>query len=1051
METKQMQKKTQVLFKEFLEDKGLISHQIDAFNNFVYSTLQDIVNANSPIILDNCRIDFGRIYVTSPFLLTNANNIRKVYPNECRNDQSNYEGEMLLNIKITKNNKSIDYPQVCIGKLPIMLRSKLCNIRVDKEHKHKECEYDPGGYFIIRGKERALIGQLRPMYNKVYVYNSIDKTLFTAEFRSTNVLGTSVSIQAKIDSKKDIFFSLPQIMDELPPGIVFKALGLPWATVKSYLFIPENFCIRIKDDFNKLSIDEANERVFKSMQKKDKLADRDIFCHLYKKTPLDTLSHLCYILKKLIEVYSGISKTTDKDNLANKRLDSTGALLAFVVSGLFKQFVKNITNELLAKKNPNILHVIKASCKFTNKINTCFMTGKWEVVKSHSYVREGVSQVISRQNYTAFISYMRRVALPINNKGKITKMRQLHQSHSFFFCPFETPEGPQVGIITNLALSVILGLHVPFINVYKAVILYSEWDFGPQAKFLVFINGIIIGSVEDETDFFLFFDENRKCERINPTVSIVILKDVKEIHINSDHGRLLRPVFSLSDNKLLWNGESYKEAIDNYTIVYRDTWELEQSVVAMYPDDLKRFKCDYMEISPQIAMFGIMSIGIPFINHSQSPRNAYQACMGKQAIGIPSLVYNYRSDTTLHTLDYPQAPITRPEAVNILNLASLPSGSMPIVAILSFTGFNQEDSIIINKASIDRGMFASTTYKTIIDSLHKKGNSDFETICMPDSAIRRREYNYSHLNSQGIIAKTGIAVKKGDVIIGKTLTKNIKPDKKDLDKKKETEVLDISITIKANEEGIVHEITRTLEFVKIKIRISRIPQIGDKFASSCAQKGTCGMIYAQEDMPFDKNGITPDIIMNPHAIPSRMTINMLYEMAYNKITCEGGERFDASAYNEDTDKIIKDVFDSSLKTTMYNPFTGEKIQAKVFIAPAFYQKLKHMVSDKIHSRRNGPLDSLTHQPVAGRSKIGGLKVGEMERDNLISQGSSKILQEALFIQSDPFCISVCNKCNTITPNCQKCQHSQSYEINIPYATKLFFNYLQARGISIKYK
>jgi DNA-directed RNA polymerase beta subunit len=323
---------------------------------------------------------------------------------------------------------------------------------------------------------------------------------------------------------------------------------------------------------------------------------------------------------------------------------------------------------------------------------------------------------------------------------------------------------------------------------------------------------------------------------------------------------------------------SWKEHVQHNNIVFREVWELEQSVVAMSEEDLKKNKCDYLEICPAATMMGVMASVIPLSNHSQSPRNAYQASMGKQAIGLPSEAFQFRYDTTLHILDSPHQPLTKSQMVNMLHFNEMPHGANPIVAIMTYTGFNQEDSVILNKSAIDRGLFTSTTYKTIIEEEKKRGNSDFECICLPRYQYRNRNYDYSLLDDKGLVYKKNTYLKKGVVIIGKTSNKVKKGDKN-----KDIQTSDISVSIKQGEEGYLDSVLDTLtnegvRVIKIRIRIPRIPEIGDKFASSTAQKGTCGMIYRQEDMPFDKNGITPDLIINPHAIPSRMTINMLIEM-----------------------------------------------------------------------------------------------------------------------------------------------------------------------------
>jgi DNA-directed RNA polymerase beta subunit len=339
----------------------------------------------------------------------------------------------------------------------------------------------------------------------------------------------------------------------------------------------------------------------------------------------------------------------------------------------------------------------------------------------------------------------------------------------------------------------------------------------------------------------------------------------------------------------------------------------------------------------------------------------------------------------------------------------------------------------------------------------KRGNSDFECICLPKYQYRNRNYDYSLLDDKGLICKKNTYLKKGVVIIGKTSNKVKKGDKN-----KDIQTSDVSISIKQGEEGYLDSVLDTMtnegiRVIKIRIRIPRIPEIGDKFASSTAQKGTCGMIYRQEDMPFDKNGITPDLIINPHAIPSRMTINMLIEMCFNLIGCKLGIEMDATPFKHDN--IEKELSDWAKKTnldsyssTMFSGLTGKRFPEKIFMAPCFYQRLKHMVIDKIHARVAGPLDTLTHQPVAGRARDGGLRFGEMEKDCMLSHGSTRILKECLFDKSDKYTIPICMDCGNV-PNkriyCNNCEDNNIEIKNMPYATKLLYQELMGMGLKLK--
>ena len=436
--------------------------------------------------------------------------------------------------------------------------------------------------------------------------------------------------------------------------------------------------------------------------------------------------------------------------------------------------------------------------------------------------------------------------------------------------------------------------------------------------------------------------------------------------------------------------------------------------------------------------------------------------MGKQAIGIPALTHQIRSDTIIHVLDYPQRPLVTTRAAGFLGFNEMPSGINAIVAIVCYSGFNQEDAIMVNGSAVDRGMFMSTSYRTIMDEEKKQGTYNFETICLPSFDKRKRNCNYGLLDERGLIRKyinnQNVFVDKGDVIIGKTLTKSNKSGDED--------VTDCSYVIKSGEEGFVDRVSEIItsngyKMIKVVIRNHRRPEIGDKFCSSSGQKGTLGMVYRQEDMPFTQDGIVPDIILNPHAIPSRMTVNVLLESLLGKSCALDGTYGDATPFSSSSvdiaekicQKLEKSGYDRFGWECLYNGFTGEPIDAKIYIAPSFYSKLKHMVKDKIHSRAYGLVSGLHHQPLEGRSKQGGLRFGEMERDCVIAHGVSRFLKERLFEKSDPYTVNICNDCGNIattTTSSTFCSGTNISRVGLPYASKLLFQELMAMSIKVRF-
>jgi DNA-directed RNA polymerase II subunit RPB2 len=501
-------------------------------------------------------------------------------------------------------------------------------------------------------------------------------------------------------------------------------------------------------------------------------------------------------------------------------------------------------------------------------------------------------------------------------------------------------------------------------------------------------------------------------------------------------------------------------------IEYLDTEEMYHTMILM---DLKNSKLlktnknktiyDYCEIHPCLIM-GVLASCIPFSNHNQSPRNTYQSAMGKQAMGIYASNYRTRIDTMAHILNYTCKPIVNTRIDNYLPTSNMPSGMNCIVAICSYTGYNQEDSVILNKSSVDRGLFNSKFLRAYRDDekkIHSSGKE--EQFGKPDRTTKGlKPGSYDKLKNNGFVEKNTY-VDSNDVIIGKlTPIKN--------KKKTEKEFKDNSTLLRPNENGWIDEVYLNSNgegnrFCKVRVRSKRTPTIGDKFSSRHGQKGTVGMIYSQEDMPFNKDGISPDIIINPHAIPSRMTIAQLMECIMGKVSCHLGGYGDATAFGDITVHDIAEVlskkcgYEKHGNEILYNGMTGKQMSVDIFMGPTYYQRLKHMVEDKIHSRATGPKVLLTRQPPEGRSRDGGLRFGEMERDCMIAHGTLQFLKERTVDVSDKYRIFICNKCKLTAvvnydqniSHCKKCNNYIDFsEIVLPYACKLMTQELESMSI-----
>mgnify|MGYP001223946518 CR=1 FL=1 len=478
----------------------------------------------------------------------------------------------------------------------------------------------------------------------------------------------------------------------------------------------------------------------------------------------------------------------------------------------------------------------------------------------------------------------------------------------------------------------------------------------------------------------------------------------------------------------------------------------------------------HSEIHPS-TIFGVLASCTPFPDHNQAPRNTYQSAMAKQAVGVYATNYDKRMDKTAYVLTYPSRPLVDTRIMNFIHLNKVPSGCQIHVAIMTHTGYNQEDSVLINSGSIDRGLFSATIYHTERDEDNNIIRDEIIR-CKPDRTKTKgiKLGNYDKLNEYGFIPENTL-VENRDVIIAKIIP--IKENRNDHTKVIKYE--DQSVVYSTAEETYIDKNYTGrngdgYNFAKVRLRNFRKPVYGDKFSSRHGQKGTCGNIIPECDMPFTKDGLKPDIIINPHAIPSRMTIGQLKETLLGKVLLELGLFGDGTSFGDlDVSTIAEELqklnYESYGNEIMYDGLTGEQLETSIFIGPVFYQRLKHMVNDKVHSRATGPMVNLTHQPLEGRSRAGGLRVGEMERDVLISHGATRFCKERLFEVSDKYTVNVCKKCgmmaiyndgNRETFNtksdftihqCRTCDNTTDFAtVDMPYANKLLFQELQTINI-----
>ena len=1008
--------------------------------------------------------------------------------------------------------------QINIGKLPIMLRSSACILSQYSHLNHHitdECKYDPGGYFIINGSEKTVLPQERARENKVYIFPPVtnsSKYIYQAEIKTSpdfkRISPKQVSMYITTNSANDhvIQVNIPRIKKPIPLFILFRAIG-----VLSDLEICQKILIEVDEDEHMLellkgSVIESNvcltqedAIVFISsnvmytpmnmdhtsglLKKREFTIDilkSDLFSHC--RTKEQQICFLGYMTKKLLSCTLGKTKCDDRDSYLNKRIDLTGTLLNNLFRNYFNKLVKDMTKQIIREmktgswrssdnytqiiNHTNIYKLIK-STTIENGIKRALSTGDFGIKQIN--VRVGVAQVLNRMTYASILSHLRRINTPVEKSGKMVPPRKLANSSWGYLCPAETPEGPTVGVVKNLSYMAHITIVPDSSSLYDIIL--------PQIKSLehatttitkVFINGCWVGVTDSPQELFLDLKEKKYASIINIYTSVVFDYKLNEVRVCNDAGRLVRPVFKVRDNQLILKSTEgnlvWENLIMNTTIEsvieYIDPDEQNASMISMTPNMSSEYKYTHCELHPS-TIFGVLASCSPFPEHNQAPRNTYQCAMAKQAIGVYGTNYHTRMDKNAYVLTYPHKALVDTRIMKILKMHELPSGTTVIVAIMTYTGYNQEDSIIFNEASIRRGLFATTVFHTEKDE-DKKMHGDDEIRCNPDptNTTGMKFANYSKLNAEGIMPEnTKIDVM--DVIMGKKgPIKGTRNDPTTVFKYKDLSKFyrDGHSYMDKNYRGINGD---GYECWKGRIRSFREPDIGDKFSSRHGQKGTIGNIIREIDMPFTDSGIKPDIIINPHAIPSRMTIGQLKETLLGKVLLELGMFGDGTSFTDLSVDTISDClrklkYESHGNEIMYDGITGEQMEAAIFIGPVFYQRLKHMVVDKQHSRSIGPMVNLTRQPAEGRARDGGLRFGEMERDCMISHGASRFTKERVYDVSDKYQVHICKKCGLIAVYndlhkihlCKTCENRSDFvQVKIPYSCKLLFQELTTMNIA----
>lgn len=744
---------------------------------------------------------------------------------------------------------------------------------------------------------------------------------------------------------------------------------------------------------------------------------------------------------------------------------------------LFKTFCSQIRREAsssLSKKSRasqfDVIRYIKADY-ISRGLETAISSGNWRI-RRFRMDRAGITQTVTRLSYLSSLGTMTKVNSQFEKSRKVSGPRSLQPSQFGMMCPSDTPEGENCGLLKNLALVT----HVTTDSDEKPISrtayalgvermeLLSTSEIFSDGSYIVILNGTVLGLVLDPMLFVQRFRALRRSGKIDAFVSVYYNVEQKAIFLSSDAGRVCRPLIIVKSGKCrltsthLTNLDSksidFNDLLEEGVVEYLDVNEENDSLIATAVSEIT---CDstHLEIDP-LTLLGICAGLIPYPHHNQSPRNTYQSVMGKQAMGAIGYNQFRRIDTVLYLLCYPQKPLVKTKTIEFIGFEHLPAGHNATVAVMSYSGYDIEDAIILNRSSLDRGFGRCLVTKKHKSVLLKYPNGESDRVVIPETFSRG-----THALDHDGIVNVGAQVRNGDVLVNREVPRDTKTLHVD---PALAEYIPSTLKFKgpclsAIDDVMISSNSRESLLLKINVRSTRRPERGDKFSSRHGQKGVCGLIVNQEDMPFTDQGICPDLIMNPHGFPSRMTVGKMMELISGKAGVLDGDFKYGTAFAGDSVKDMGEIltshgFSFTGKDTLTSGISGEQLEAYIFMGPVYYQKLKHMVMDKIHARSTGPRSNLTRQPTEGRSNEGGLRLGEMERDCLIGYGASLLLQERLMISSDCLEVNVCETCGLIGYEkengdlwCTYCQVGSSLvKMEIPYATKLLFQEMLSMGI-----
>ena len=1058
-------------------------------------------------------IELGKIRIGRPIVYEANGSQTESIPMMARLRNMTYSAPIYLEFTIVEEGMEIEEVEEEIGNMPVMVKSMLCNLHrhyltgegsSDDDYKNAlkikgEDPQDPGGYFIINGTERVLVclEDLAPNRVMVECEQRYQRQTELAKVFSQREGFRALTV---VEKKKDgiLQVSIPVASGQVPLAVLMMALGMESADdiMQAITNDPEmqNLILANIEEIHSTegiyTTQEAleyMERRFAAGQSKEYrkkrinyILDNTLLPHLSTtyEARLKKAVFLGRMAREVLELNRGQRKPDDKDHYANKRLKLAGNLM----EELFRSGLQALLNDMkyqmersYSKRKENRIHHAVRRDVLTNKIMHAMATGNW------TGGRAGVSQLLDRTCNMATLSHLRRVISPLTRSQPHFEARDLHPTQFGRLCPNETPEGQNCGLVKNLALMVDVSENLPDAQIREIL---DELDIHPieegEAELgKVYFNGDLIGTHEAPVDLVTEIRQRRRKNMISNVVNVRYDDSLNDVIINSDPGRIRRPLLVVGRNNRLsikerdidsiQQGKSeWEDLLKKGLVEYIDAEEEENCLIALNEDDLvrnkKTHKYSHMEVDP-LTILGVATSNVPFPEHNSSPRCTMGAGMSKQSLGLGQANYRIRPDTRGHLLHYAQRPMLQTEAMKYNTLRTRPAGQNMVVAVMSYHGYNMEDALIFNQGSIDRGIGRSTFVRTYMseERRYPGGQEDRFVIPGPDVRGARSEEAYFYLEEDGLIYPE-IDLNGKEVLIGKTSPPRFLAEPTDF--LSPQKVRESSLTVRHGEKGTVDSVMLSetengSRIARIRVRDQRVPEMGDKFASRHGQKGVIGHLVPAEGMPFTEQGITPDLIINPHAIPSRMTVAHVLEMIGGKVGSMEGRSVDGSAFSGEKENDLRTSlaefgFRHSGREVLYDGQTGRRIDAEIFIGVIYYQKLHHMVSGKLHARSRGPVQLLTRQPTEGRARMGGLRFGEMERDCLIAHGAAMVIKDRLLDESDKTVQFVDSQSGHIgyldrrgVLSSPMGDNTSIYPVTMSYAFKLLLEELKSLGIAAR--